>query len=159
MPHIHEKIDFTATALIIHDNRVLLRKHDKYGIWIGVGGHIELDEDANTAVLREAAEEVGLEITLIPPPHWNITAANSNMYHELIPPMFMNIHKINETHQHHDLIFIATSKTQDVIPENPTDQWKWCTKEDIENFEGLEPRMRTYALFALELVKKTQLPR
>lgn len=37
MAHIHEKIDYTATVLVVCDGKVLLRKHDKYGIWIGVG--------------------------------------------------------------------------------------------------------------------------
>ena len=153
MAHIHEKIDFTATVLIVYDDKVLLRKHDKYGIWIGVGGHIELDEDANTAALREVKEEVGLEVTLVPPPHWESNVFRTDVYKELVPPIFMNIHQVTEVHQHHDLIFVAVSKTQEVVPENSNDEWKWCTKEDLENFEGLEPRTRHYALYALELVK------
>lgn len=116
---------------------------------------LELDEDTNTAALREVREEVGLEVRLVPPPHWSADPVDSTMYHELIPPMFMNIHQITDIHQHHDLIFVATSTTQDVVPENPTDEWKWCTKEDIENFDGLEPRMKKYILFALELVGGT----
>ncbi len=151
MAHIHEKIDFTATILVIHDNMVLLRKHEKYGVWTGPGGHVELDEDANVAALREVKEEVGLDVTLIPPPHWHVNIESSAHYHELIPPMFMNIHQVSETHQHHDFIFIAKSTTDDVVPENPTDEWKWCTKKDIENHPDLEPRIREYALSALEL--------
>ena len=61
MPHIHNKIDFTVEVFIVYDNKVLLRKHDKYGMWLSVGGHIELDEDSNQAALREVKEEVGLE--------------------------------------------------------------------------------------------------
>jgi 8-oxo-dGTP pyrophosphatase MutT (NUDIX family) len=38
--------------------------HDKYKIWAHVGGHIELDEDPNEAVLREIKEEVGLDVKL-----------------------------------------------------------------------------------------------
>lgn len=53
MPHIHEKIDFTVQAFVVHKNKVLLRKHDKHGVWVGVGGHIELDENPNEAILRE----------------------------------------------------------------------------------------------------------
>ena len=149
MPHIHEKIDFTATVLVVYADRVLLRLHDKYHIWVGVGGHIELDEDANTAAIREVKEEVGLDVTLVPPPHWRINVANSGHYRELIPPMFMNIHQINPIHQHHDLIFIARSTSDAVVPENPTDTWQWCTKEEIENHPDLDPRVREYALYAL----------
>jgi 8-oxo-dGTP pyrophosphatase MutT (NUDIX family) len=153
MAHIHEKIDFTATVLIVCDGKVLLRKHDKYEMWFGVGGHIELDEDANAAALREVKEEVGLVVTLVPPPHWEERMPPLGTGRELIPPMFMNIHKITDIHQHHDLIFIAKSETQEVIPETSTDEWKWCTKEDLENFDGLETQTR-HAEFALELVGK-----
>ena len=59
MPHIHEKIDFTAEVFIVHHNRVLLRLHDKYNIWLSVGGHIELNEDPMEAAIREVKEEVG----------------------------------------------------------------------------------------------------
>lgn len=38
MPHIHEKIDFTVEVFIVYNNKVLLRKHDKYGIWLSVDG-------------------------------------------------------------------------------------------------------------------------
>ena len=65
MPHLHEKIDFTVEVFIVHKNRVLLRLHDKYRIWLSVGGHIELDEDPNQAAIREVKEEVGLDIELV----------------------------------------------------------------------------------------------
>lgn len=60
MPHIHERIDWTVDVLIVHEDRVLLRKHDKYKVWLMVGGHIELDEGPEEAALREVQEEVGL---------------------------------------------------------------------------------------------------
>ncbi len=65
MPHIHDTIDFTVEAFVVHNDKVLLRKHDKYKIWLSVGGHIELDEDPNQAAFREVKEEVGLDIELI----------------------------------------------------------------------------------------------
>lgn len=152
MAHIHEKIDFTATVYVVHDGRVLLRKHDKYGIWIGVGGHIELDEDANTAALREVKEEIGLDITLLPPPHWTPSITPKDGMKELIPPAFMNIHRITDTHQHHDLIFVGQSTSSEVIPENPSDEWKWCAKEDVLSNTEIAPRVKEYALYALSLI-------
>ena len=53
MPHIHEKIDFTVEVFVVHNGRVLLRKHDKLKFWLSVCGHIELDEDPNQAAVRE----------------------------------------------------------------------------------------------------------
>ncbi len=65
MPHIHEKIDFTAEVFIVHKDRVLLRMHDKFKIWLSVGGHVELDEDPIEAAVREVKEEVGLDVTIV----------------------------------------------------------------------------------------------
>src|SRR5262249_52059212 len=83
MAHIHEKIDFTSEVFIVHDNKVLLRFHDKYDIWLSVGGHIEQDEDPNEAAVREVKEEVGLDIEL-----WDgsrlFDTVDSNQ--QLIPP-------------------------------------------------------------------------
>ena len=62
MPHLHEKIDFTAEVFIVYQNKVLLRKHDKYKMWLSVGGHIELDEEPNQAAVREVKEEAGLDV-------------------------------------------------------------------------------------------------
>ena len=83
MPHIHEKVDFTVEVFIVHNGKVLLRKHDKYKIWLSVGGHIELDEDPNQAAIREVKEEVGLDVKLFgTAPSFG---AQGIEYRELIP--------------------------------------------------------------------------
>jgi 8-oxo-dGTP pyrophosphatase MutT (NUDIX family) len=64
MPHIHDKIDFCSEVFVVFKNKVLLRKHDKFKIWLSVGGHIELDEDPTETAVREAKEEVGLDVVL-----------------------------------------------------------------------------------------------
>ena len=96
MSHIHDKIDYTVEVFIIYKNKVLLRKHDKYGIWLSVGGHIELDEDPNQGALREVREEVGLDVTLdnsllpsTPPDSRN---------RDLIPPHYLNRNRLSPTH-------------------------------------------------------------
>jgi 8-oxo-dGTP pyrophosphatase MutT (NUDIX family) len=60
----NRSIDVTVEVFVVFRNRVLLRKHEKYGIWLSVGGHIEPDEDPNQAAVREVREEAGLEIAL-----------------------------------------------------------------------------------------------
>ena len=112
MAHIHEKIDFTVSVFIVYKQKVLIRLHEKYPKWLAVGGHIELGEDANTAALREVKEEVGLDVVLIPPPHWNSLKHihKSSTYTELIPPFLLNIHNITEEHQHHDLFFCSDQR-------------------------------------------------
>ena len=156
MPHIHEKIDFTAEVFIVHNNKVLLRLHDKYKFWLSIGGHIELDEDPNQAAVREVKEEVGLDITLYQAPQHK--ALETENYKELIPPQFMNRHKINDTHEHVTLTYFATSTTDQLtLCENEkSDGCKWFTKEELDDPKyKLKQQVKLYAHAALETLRKT----
>jgi 8-oxo-dGTP diphosphatase len=150
MPHIHEKIDFTASAYIIFNNRVLLRFHPKLNNWLGVGGHIELDEDPNEAVLREVKEEVGLDITLISSK--DIRKYEVPRFKELIPPEYLNIHYFNDTHRHCDLVYFAISNTDEVVPEYPDENCKWFSEAELKEKEyNLLPDIIFYCQQALKL--------
>lgn len=153
MPHLHEKIDFTASAYVVYKNTVLLRKHDKFKVWLDVGGHIELDEDPNQAVIREVKEEVGLDVTLVGSTR---TFADAKGEIELIPPRFLNRHPAGVNHEHIDLVYFATSTTDKIIPaegHEKSSDIKWFTKEELLD-EKLEiwQRVRQYALTALDEV-------
>ena len=133
MSHIHEKIDFTVEVFIVYNNKVLLRKHDKYKFWLSIGGHIELDEDPIDAVVREAKEEVGLDIELCD------TAKNPRFreedYKELLPPVAVNRHRINNSHEHVTFSYFAKSRT-DVLKlstREVTESCKWFTFEELED--------------------------
>ena len=73
---------------------------------------------------------------------------------DLVPPNYMNIHQINETHQHHDLVYFVRTPTDKVIPESPTDQWKWLTNEEVIalTWNDISDEVRHYCLEALLLV-------
>lgn len=153
MPHIHKEIDFIADVFIVCNNKVLLRKHDKYKTWLSPGGHIELNEDPNQAAIREAKEEVGLDIEL----DNSLGASSFEMQDgkELIPPYYMNRHFIfgSDEHEHISMIYFARSKT-DVISENiereKSEEIKWFSKEELLRNNEIIPRIKFYALKALE---------
>lgn len=152
MPHVHtgkDQFDFTVEVFIVYKNKVLLRKHDKYGIWLGVGGHIELNEDPNQTAIREVKEEVGLKIQLI---HNFNLPPNGLTETELIPPFHLNKHSINKEHNHIALIYYAKSTNAEVVPEKPDDEWKWLSKEEIiKNKIDLSPNIKFYAIEALKV--------
>ncbi len=136
MPHIHEKIDFTVeTFSIVHKDKVLLRKHDKYKIWLSVGGHVELNEDPNQAAVREAKEEVGLDITLageIP------QTEHFEDYQELLAPRFLDRNRINETHEHITMVYFAKSWT-DKITQGDTEisnDIRWFTAKELNSTQN-----------------------
>lgn len=152
MPHIHEKIDFCSEVFIVYKDKVLIRKHDKSKKWLGVGGHIELDENPNIAAIREVKEEVGLDITLISPlvlPH------DEDRYVQLIPPFFLRSTKVDEVHTHIDFIYFAKSESDNLVLEKPDDEAKWFTILDLENNqEGVEATNLFYAKKALEELRE-----
>jgi 8-oxo-dGTP pyrophosphatase MutT (NUDIX family) len=151
MSHIHEKIDITVDVLVVFQNRVLLRRHDKYDKWLPVGGHIELDEDPNQAAVREVKEEVGLDIVLHNANHdFKYQTAR---YQELIPPKFLNRHRINQTHEHVDMIYFAAAKSDKIIESQneKSKGLKWFTREELVEAEyGVDEVMIFYAQEALK---------
>lgn len=151
MAHIHEKIDFTADVFIVHNNKVLLRMHEKYHTLLSVGGHIELDEDPAAAAKRECMEEVGLPVTLMGEDAVPISEQPDLRY--LPTPAGMNIHHVNDTHQHVSTVYFATTPHTNIIPEHPNDTWEWLTKEEIEMRNDIRHSIKHYALRALEALK------
>ncbi len=151
MPHIHEKIDFTAEVFVVYQNKVLLRKHDKYKMWLSVGGHIELDEDPNQAAIREVKEEVGLDVILAD--DLLRVSRDNKTYHELIPPKFLNKNKISETHWHVTLTYFARADTNDIKEVGDaevSDGCKWFTREELDNpAYGIDGHIVFYAKQAL----------
>ena len=150
MAHLHEKIDFTVAIFVVHDGKVLLIHHRQLNHWLPLGGHIELDEDPEQAALREAKEESGLDVELLgerPPTTGPGTRA-------LIAPRFLDIHRINATHEHIGMIYWARPKAGSArcadrtpqlgVPANPTlaaaehHAIRWCSAADLD---ALQPPM------------------
>ena len=107
MAHIHEKIDFTVAIFVVHAGKILLIHHRQLDKWLPLGGHIELDEDPEQAALREAREESGLDVELLgerPPTTSPGTRA-------LLAPRFLDIHRINDTHEHIGLLYWARPRS------------------------------------------------
>ncbi|HLC32199.1 MAG TPA: NUDIX domain-containing protein [Candidatus Nanoarchaeia archaeon] len=151
MPHIHEKIDFCSEVFVVHDNKVILRFHDKHKIWLSVGGHIELDEDPNEAAVREVKEEIGLTIRL----HGFKEEYDQKNYKLLVPPEYMLRFPISETHEHVVLVYFATSTTDILnipnVEENKDAPCKWFTREELEDPKyKITPNVKFYAKKALE---------
>jgi 8-oxo-dGTP pyrophosphatase MutT (NUDIX family) len=149
MPHINEKVDFTVEVFVVHKNKVLLRKHDKYKLWLSVGGHIEPGEDPNEAAIREVKEEVGLHVRL----GHKRPLSEHNDFRELVPPRFMNRHRINAGHEHVTLVFfaIADSDKLRLSETELSDACRWFTREEVEDPKfQIEDHIKIYAKSALD---------
>jgi len=149
MPHLHEKMDFCADALIVNGDAVLLRKHDKHNVWLAPGGHIEIGEDPAETAVREAKEETGLDVTLVGDRLPDLGDGDR----EILPPRFMNRHFATPTHEHVSFYYFATSSTRNIAPaaEEKEVEMRWFTREELDDPSyGIWPRMVRYAKAALD---------
>lgn len=155
MAHIHEKIDFTVSAYIVHPDldKILLIHHKKFNRWLQVGGHVELDEDTDTALLREIMEETGLEVELLSEKPGKAASNEKVLYR----PDFMNLHKIDNPkgHFHLDLRYVAVAKSAEskLAPEEHNDI-RWFSRHDLYTADfGLTAADRWYCLEAMKMAK------
>ncbi|HXT93010.1 MAG TPA: NUDIX domain-containing protein [Trebonia sp.] len=123
-------LHFTASALIVHPEtrQVLLRWHDKLGLWLQVGGHADPGEgDPLRIALREAAEETGLT-DLRPWP-------DAALRHAVV--CHVPASATEPQHEHADLRFIfATGDPAAVVPENERSPLRWLALDDASELVG-----------------------
>jgi 8-oxo-dGTP pyrophosphatase MutT (NUDIX family) len=148
MAHLHERIDFTTCIFVVQDAKVLLIHHRKLDKWLPLGGHIELDEDPEQAAIREAHEESGLEVELLgerPPTTEPGTRA-------LIPPRFLDIHRITDTHEHIGMIYWARPKSGSAtLAAEEHHDIRWCSVADLETLKpAMSNAVKWYCRKAIE---------
>ena len=112
---------------------------------------MERGELPHEAAIREAKEETGLDIELY----------NSNKKYdfksstELNRGEHLNLHHINEFHQHIDFVFFAKSASNEFKPKpGESKEIIWYSKEEIETSTYVEEKVKVYALEALEKLKE-----
>lgn len=103
--HVPIERHFTATAFVSVRGHTLLIWHRKLRMWLPPGGHCEPNEDPIQAAIREAEEEAGFTVKIIPPhdfPH--IDGVNIKP-----PPAVMGVFDIDTPgeplHQHIDFVY------------------------------------------------------
>jgi len=153
MPHIHELIDFTVEAFIVHEGKVLLVDHKALGKWLPVGGHVELDEDPEQALFREITEETGLSPEQIEVIGEKLPLTDPHVK-SLYPPSFLDIHKISETHRHIGIGYIARARSNQItLQEAEHNEIRWFTPEELANPQfQVQPNIQKYAKYALSQV-------
>ncbi|MEO8538204.1 MAG: NUDIX domain-containing protein [bacterium] len=102
----------TATAYVVAADRTLLLWHHKLRMWLPPGGHLEANEDPVQAALREALEETGLEVEVIPPSNLLVVDAP-----QVVPPpaviLIEDIVRADQPfHQHIDHVYFTRALTR-----------------------------------------------
>ena len=126
--------EFTASAYIIHEQKVLLIFHEKFQKWLPPGGHVESNETPAEAAIREVLEETGLEIEFIQQENLWINYPNATSFARPYACLLENVpvYKDKPAHQHIDFVYIARPlDANQTIPVC----CKWFTHTEILKFQ------------------------
>lgn len=127
---------FTATVYVVNEGATALHYHDRLGIRVPPGGHVDRDELPHEAGLREVAEETGLDATLIgDAPDVRAPAGAA-----LPTPRYVMLYDIDVredghvSHQHIDHVYFATVPSRAIDPadgEKGPGAWEWYEPDDL----------------------------
>lgn len=126
---------FTTSVYVYNPDidKFLFIYHKKLQKWLQPGGHIEPNENPEDCAIREVKEETGLDVEFI----------GDRMPREtdLIKPFAIQLNKINDEHQHFDIIYLTkTSQTNFQKNEIETEGINWYTADEIlnDNFDTFD---------------------
>ena len=108
----------TASGIVVGRRGTVLHRHKRLGIWMQPGGHIDPGESPAEAALREATEELGLEVA-----------------HPPTGPLLLHldVHEAAQGHTHLDLRYLLLGADDDPLPppdESP--EARWCSWDEAE---------------------------
>ncbi|ELZ26749.1 ADP-ribose pyrophosphatase [Halogeometricum pallidum JCM 14848] len=128
---------FTATVYIVNDGAVALHRHERLGIRVPPGGHVDRDELPHEAGLREVREETGLVAELLD--ETDPVAAPAGTV--LPNPRRQMLYDIDVRedgrvgHQHIDHVYYATVDSREVDPAGDDEAgaaaWEWYDAEAL----------------------------
>jgi len=149
---------FTATVYIVESGAVALHHHDRLGIRVPPGGHVDRDELPHEAGLREVYEETGLDADLI-----DGTPAVDAPAGQVLPrPRHQMLYDINvhddgtAGHQHIDHVYYARVESREIDPagddEADPEVWEWFDEHDLREGD-VDSDTVQFSLEAIEAAK------
>jgi 8-oxo-dGTP pyrophosphatase MutT (NUDIX family) len=128
----------TASVFAVCGDRVLLLRHRRKGLWLPPGGHVEADESAVAAAVREVAEETGIEVDLTSAP---VPGGPSALPR---PEALLDI-EVEPGHRHQDLVFFAEPRGRPARPPEPVAgeeaaEVRWVPAGQLDGLADALPR-------------------
>ena len=145
---------FTATVYVVEGGAVALHHHDRLGIRIPPGGHVDRDELPHEAGLREVREETGLDAELLD----DTDAVGAPDGRALPQPRHQMLYDIDVrdgevAHQHVDHTYYATADSRAIDPAGDDEAdpaaWAWYDRSALAE-SALDPDTVQFALEAID---------
>jgi ADP-ribose pyrophosphatase YjhB (NUDIX family) len=147
----------TASVFVFHRGQEgawhsALVWHPRLEEWMPAGGHVESDESAAEAALREVDEETGLAARLLPGPSVPLPAGFPHT--QVITPWYVcemragADNHTREPHKHVDHVFLAV--VDDITPrQQPVHAVRWFTEQEMAEVSGIaeDSRLQAKELF------------
>jgi len=143
------KKDFVVAVYIVKDDKILLVNHKKLCKWLPIGGHIELDETPDQAVLREVQEETGLDAEIVSEKYPN----NDPNVEMLTRPNHVQLEKIDKKHQHIDFVYVCKIKGEQK-ERIGTEECKWFSKEDLDVDQRVPENVKFFGKRIIDMFRK-----
>ncbi|MFS8525169.1 MAG: NUDIX domain-containing protein [Limnochordales bacterium] len=136
--------DFTVATFVVHEDKLLMLYHDKLGMWLPPGGHIEPNELPDEAAVREVWEETGVEVELV-----GERALPVDYPRQLIIPRGVQVERIAPGHEHVDFVYFARPVGDTRVAPGPgVSRVGWYTKAQLDRLP-LTEEMRLWVERAL----------
>lgn len=126
-----------ASSIVIREGEVLLLWHEKLGIWLYPGGHMDENEIPYQTALRETKEETGMKITII-----NTDAGElmkSDEASELQRPFKILLEDVPykaEHHTHFDMVYLAKPASvaeEKNVGKGEAKKLEWFAEPEIDD--------------------------
>lgn len=149
---------FVATVYVVNDGAVALHEHEKLGMWLPPGGHIDRDELPHEAAKRETREEIGLDVELVAPDGDGLESAAAR---SIPKPQHFLLEDINVSdgevgHQHIDFVYYGRVESREIDPadgETPAEAWEWITPAELDGNERYPADVREAGTRAVDAVE------
>lgn len=151
MPHLNKLYDFVVSIFVVCRGKVLFVNHKRYGRWLPLGGHIEMNEDPEEALYREIEEESGLKVRVL--------AAKPPIGHAGVKPIlrpdYVDVHRIQGKHKHIAFVYFGISSSDRVRLHTAEHRsFRWFTRKMmLDSKYRLSRSIRFYGLQALKAAR------
>jgi len=142
MAHVHQQPgqhDLTVSAFIVRTDlqepRVLVHRHKTLGIYLQVGGHVELDEQPWAALVREVAEETGYDADQLSvlQPQDRFQSPNAVVHPQPVCVHTVPFGTLNHYHIDMSYALVAASEPSGQRAAGESADLRWLTLEDVRS--------------------------